>query len=67
MRPIKFGMHIVNGDFERARRDTLLAEELGYYSVWGRIEELGCTWFKMIFPSTEFARVFAEKIMPEFV
>jgi probable F420-dependent oxidoreductase len=33
MRQIKFGMHILNGDFERARRDTLLAEELGYYSV----------------------------------
>jgi alkanesulfonate monooxygenase SsuD/methylene tetrahydromethanopterin reductase-like flavin-dependent oxidoreductase (luciferase family) len=33
MRSIKFGMHIFNGDFERARRSTLLAEELGYYSV----------------------------------
>jgi len=33
MRQIKFGMHILNGDFERARRHTLLAEELGYYSV----------------------------------
>jgi alkanesulfonate monooxygenase SsuD/methylene tetrahydromethanopterin reductase-like flavin-dependent oxidoreductase (luciferase family) len=32
-----------------------------------RIEELGCTWFKMIFPTVEFAEVFARKIMPEFV
>ena len=32
-RSIKFGMHIVNGDFERARRSTLLAEELGYHSI----------------------------------
>lgn len=33
MRAIKFGMHIFNGDFERARRSTLLAEELGFHSV----------------------------------
>ncbi len=32
-RPIKFGMHIFNGDFQRARRLTLLAEELGYHSI----------------------------------
>src|SRR5208282_3055879 len=35
--------------------------------IRSRIEELGCTWFKMIFPSPEFAQVFAKKIMPEFV
>ena len=33
MRAIKFGMHIFNGDFERARRSTLLAEELGFHSI----------------------------------
>jgi alkanesulfonate monooxygenase SsuD/methylene tetrahydromethanopterin reductase-like flavin-dependent oxidoreductase (luciferase family) len=33
MRAIKFGMHIFNGDFERARRGVLLAEELGYHSI----------------------------------
>ncbi|HKD67248.1 MAG TPA: LLM class flavin-dependent oxidoreductase [Candidatus Binataceae bacterium] len=33
MRTIKFGMHIFNGDFERARRSTLLAEELGYHLI----------------------------------
>jgi alkanesulfonate monooxygenase SsuD/methylene tetrahydromethanopterin reductase-like flavin-dependent oxidoreductase (luciferase family) len=32
-RSIKFGLHILNGDFERARRSTLLAEELGYHSI----------------------------------
>ena len=32
-RKIKFGMHIFNGDFERARRSVLLAEELGYHSI----------------------------------
>ena len=35
--------------------------------IRSRIEELGCTWFKMIFPAVEFAQVFAKKIMPEFV
>ncbi len=30
---IKFGMHIFNGDFERARRSTLMAEELGFHSI----------------------------------
>jgi probable F420-dependent oxidoreductase len=32
-RPIKFGMHIFNGDLDRARRSTLLAEELGFHSI----------------------------------
>jgi alkanesulfonate monooxygenase SsuD/methylene tetrahydromethanopterin reductase-like flavin-dependent oxidoreductase (luciferase family) len=36
-------------------------------AIRARIEELGCTWFKLIFPAVEFAEVFAKKIMPEFV
>jgi probable F420-dependent oxidoreductase len=35
--------------------------------IRARIEELGCTYFKLIFPSDEFAEVFAKKIMPEFL
>ncbi len=36
-------------------------------AIRARIEELGCTYFKLILPSDEFAQVFAKKIMPEFV
>ena len=31
-----------------------------------RVEELGCTYFKLIMPSDEFAQTFARRIMPEF-
>src|SRR5579883_771701 len=33
MRPIRFGLHIFNGDFQRARRSVLLAEQLAYHSI----------------------------------
>ncbi len=35
-------------------------------AIRSRIEELGCTYFKLIVPSDEFAQVLAKKIMPEF-
>ncbi len=35
-------------------------------AIRARVEELGCTYFKLIMPSDEFAQTFARRIMPEF-
>jgi alkanesulfonate monooxygenase SsuD/methylene tetrahydromethanopterin reductase-like flavin-dependent oxidoreductase (luciferase family) len=35
-------------------------------AIRARIEELGCTYFKLILPSDDFAQTFARRIMPEF-